>query len=135
MNSSKIDQMVGFQREALNLRTARQQVLAANIANADTPHYKARDFDFGTALADAMGGRKESSMALAKTQRGHLDGTARSIFPTLMYRGEFQSAVDGNTVDMDVERTAFSDNAIRYEASINFISGQLKGLQTAISGQ
>ena len=132
---SKIDDAFSFQQQALGLRAHRQQVLASNIANADTPNYKARDFDFSAALKDAMAGRNGGNLPLASTSGRHLQGTADSGPARLMYRKETQSSVDGNTVDMDVERAQFAENAIQYEAGITFISGRIKTLLSAIQGQ
>lgn len=132
---SKLDNAFSFQEQVLSLRANRQQVLAGNIANADTPHYKARDFDFSAALKDAVAGRSGGSLALASTSGRHLQGSADSGPARLMYRKETQSSVDGNTVDMDVERAQFAENAIQYEAGITFISGKIKTLMSAIQGQ
>ena len=132
---SKLDNAFSFMEQALSLRANRQQVLAGNIANADTPHYKARDFDFSAALKDAVAGRSGGSLALASTSGRHLQGGADSGPARLMYRKETQSSVDGNTVDMDVERAQFAENAIQSEAGITFISGKIKTLMSAIQGQ
>ena len=129
---SKLDRATMFHHQALNLRTQRQQLLASNIANADTPHYKARDFDFASALKGAMSGQGANALPMATTARGHV-ASLLDIAPTnLFYRGELQSSVDGNTVDMDVERAQFADNSVRYEASLNFMSRQFRGLLDAM---
>jgi flagellar basal-body rod protein FlgB len=133
--ASKIDNALSFQQQALGLRAYRQQVLAGNIANADTPHYKARDFDFGTALEAAMAGRNEGDLRVARTHPAHLEGTGGESVPRLLYRTPWQDAADGNTVEMDVERTEFADNAIRYEAGLAFITHQLKLLTAATQAQ
>ncbi|ANQ85903.1 flagellar basal body rod protein FlgB [Azoarcus olearius] len=131
---TQLDQQLQFHQTALNLQAHRQQLLASNIANADTPHYKARDIDFREALQGALG--KQSNLALATTQSRHIAGGGGDVLEgATKYRTELQSAVDGNTVNMDVERAAFAENAIHYEASITFINGLLRGMQTAISGQ
>lgn len=132
---SKLDNAFSFQQQALGLRAQRQQVLAANIANADTPNYKARDFDFSAVLKDAVAGRSSGNLPLATTSGRHLNGGGESGPARLMYRGETQSSVDGNTVNMDVERAQFSENAIQYEAGITFINSQIKTLMTAIQSQ
>jgi flagellar basal-body rod protein FlgB len=145
----KLDETLRFQQTALSLRAQRQQIIASNIANADTPNYKARDIDFNSALKEAMGGPTVSTAAagkagaLAKTAAGHLPGlSGPGSLPDrtadgkpLLYRGTVQGAVDGNTVDMDAERNQFTDNALRYEASVTFIGSQIKGLLSAIQGQ
>lgn len=133
--TSRIDDALSFQSKALGLRAYRQQILAGNIANADTPNYKARDFDFSVALKDAVAGRSNGDLPLATTSAGHLSGTAESSGPTrLMYRTPPQDSVDGNTVDMDLERAAFSENAIQYQAGLSFITHQLKMLMSAVQG-
>lgn len=129
---SKIDNALFFQQQALNLRANRQAVLAANIANADTPNFKARDFDFSTALKDAVAGRGADSLPLSNTAGRHLPGSIDGGSARLMYRGETQSSVDGNTVNMDIERAQFSENAVQYEAGVAFLSHQIKLLMSAI---
>jgi flagellar basal-body rod protein FlgB len=120
-----------FQQAALGLRAQRQQILAGNIANADTPNYKARDFDFSTALKEAVAGRSSGSLALDTTAPGHLSGTLAASPARLMYRTPAQPSADGNTVDMDVERAQFSENAVQYEAGLTFITNQIKLLLSA----
>ncbi len=130
-----LDNSLRFHQAALNTQAYRQQLLASNIANADTPNYKARDIDFRSALQGAMGGRI-GSLALSTTAGGHLAASRDNPLERFaQYRRELQSSVDGNTVDMDVERAAFAENAIHYEASVTFINGLLNGMQRAISGQ
>ncbi|MBI5109120.1 MAG: flagellar basal body rod protein FlgB [Rhodocyclales bacterium] len=122
------------QRSALSILVQRQEMIASNIANADTPHYKARDIDFKEALANRLAGRREQNLSLARTSRGHLGGAADPSMPASMkYRNEFQPGVDGNTVNMDVERAAFAETALRLEAALTFVRGSLKDLQTAMS--
>lgn len=120
------DPHLQFQELALGLRARRQQVLASNIANATTPHYKARDLDFAAALQSAQSGRAASGMA--KTSERHLSGVAggSSAEAAMRYRVPLQPSIDGNTVDMDVERTQFAENAVRYEASLSFMNSLLR---------
>ena len=131
----KLDDYLRFNEAALSLRSQRQQILASNIANADTPNYKARDIDFASALQGVM-----ARGALAATAPGHVTGAGQSAADMLpdgtqvQYRGVVQGAVDGNTVDMDVERNQFADNAIRYEAGITMINHQIRSLMAAIQG-
>lgn len=131
---SKLDQAFNFHQQVMNLRTERQQLIASNIANADTPNYKARDIDFARSLQDAMSARGGSGggLSMARTTGQHLAGSATVPGREMLYRNEFQSAVDGNTVEMDVERANFSDNAIRYEASVNFVTSRFKGILDAM---
>jgi flagellar basal-body rod protein FlgB len=132
--ATELDNNLQFHAQALNLRAMRQQLLASNIANADTPGYKARDFDFGKTLQDALAGRVQPA-ELARTAAGHVapaqQGAASGI---VQYRTVVQPALDGNTVDMDVERAQFAENAIHYEANLMFINSQLKSLLAAIQG-
>ena len=137
----KLDQAMQFNEAALSLRGQRQQILSSNIANADTPNYKARDIDFSRALQGAMNRTAAGSApALATTAGAHLPARGASSSATggldaaLLYRKPMQPSIDGNTVEMDTERNQFADNAIRYEASLTFLSGQIKGLLAAIQG-
>ena len=130
--ASRIDNALSFQTRALGLRAYRQEVLASNIANADTPAYKARDFDFTSALKEAVAGRSDGALNLTTTNARHLPGTGDAAPARLMYRSTVQPSVDGNTVDMDVERSQFSENAMQYEAGVTFITSQIKLLQAAV---
>ena len=130
----KLDAAFRFHREALHLRAQRQEVLAANIAHADTPNYKARDFDFGARLSEAVErGRAASSVSMATTSSRHLAGQAQATAgDDLLYRVPHQSSLDGNTVEMDVERVAFADNALRYESNLTLINAKSKSLLSAV---
>jgi len=129
---NKLDSAFFLQQQALTLRANRQQVLAGNIANADTPHYQARDFDFAAALKNALAGHGEGNLNLATTSERHLQGSADSGPVRLMYRQTSQASADGNTVDMDVERAQFAENTIYYEAGMSFLSGKVKTLLAAL---
>ncbi len=133
--SGRIDSVFQFNQAALNLRAARQELIAANIANADTPNYKARDIDFASALQGAMSG-SGASLPLATTSSGHLgESTGESVLGSpVLYRSVIQPSADGNTVDMDIERAQFADNALRYEASVKFVSDQVKDVLAALQG-
>jgi flagellar basal-body rod protein FlgB len=132
---SMLDRELGFHQTALDVRAYRQQLLASNIANADTPHYKARDVEFKAALAGALEGRL-GPLALATTSGRHLQTAAGTpLEGHAQYRTEQQSSVDGNTVNMDVERSAFAENAVHYEASLTFINSLLRTMQQAVQGQ
>jgi flagellar basal-body rod protein FlgB len=141
---SSLDQLFAFNQAALQLRTQRQSVLASNIANADTPNYKARDFNFQEALASATGnavqkpGGAPSALKLTLSSTQHISqGSAKpaSTDAPLLYRASNQPSIDGNTVDLDVERAQFADNAMRYQATAQFISGQVRSMLLAINGQ
>lgn len=133
--ANALDTSLQFHVEALNLRALRQQVLASNIANADTPGYKARDIDFRKSLEDALAGRGVQAAPLARTVAGHIASAgAGAATGELPYRTVVQPALDGNTVDMDVERAHFAENAIHYEANLMFINSQLKAMLAALQG-
>ena len=132
----KLDDYLRFNEAALSLRAQRQQLLASNIANADTPNFKARDIDFASAMAGAMSGANGASAALMRTTApAHIGGAApNGEMPASGYRAPVQGAVDGNTVDMDVERNQFTDNSLRYEAGITLINAQIRHMMAAIQG-
>lgn len=132
----RLDKELHFSRTALNLRSYRQELLASNIANADTPHYKARDIDFKSALAGAVSGKGDGMFAMTRTSAGHLPGLDENPFGArLEYRTEFQGAVDGNTVNMDIERSSFAENAIQLESLLTLVSGKFRTMSQAIQGQ
>lgn len=134
--SSRIDDALHFNQTALSLRAARQELLASNIANADTPNFKAKDIDFASALKGAISG-SSPKLAMAATAQAHLSnaGDGNSVMgEPVKYRTAAQPSADGNTVDMDVELAQFADNALRYEASVKFVSDDIKKILTAIQG-
>lgn len=134
----KLDEYLRFNEAALNLRAQRQQLLASNIANADTPNYKARDIDFSSALKGALAKTGETRAPdMEKTSTLHLSGKNGGTIDgaPLLYRKEQQGNIDGNTVNMDIERNQFTDNAIRYEAGLTMINAQIRSMLAAIQGQ
>jgi flagellar basal-body rod protein FlgB len=134
----RLEQDLSFSRTALNLRGYRQELLASNIANADTPHFKARDVNFKSALASALRGTTAGveAVGLARTHTGHISGGETSPYAGLtQYRTEYMGAVDGNTVNMDVERAAFAENSLQMEALLTFINGRFRTMSSAIQGQ
>ena len=133
---NQLDALLSFHQTALNLRAYRSQVLASNIANTDTPGYQARDFDFASALRLAMD-KPGVRGPLAVTSPRHIaagDGAGLPGGGRLQYRGVQQASVDRNTVDPDVERAQFADNAVRFEANLMFVNGQIKTMMAAIQG-
>ena len=132
--TTRLDDQLSIQRATLDVLTYRQGLLASNIANADTPHFKARDIDFRDALAGAVAGRKSANLGLSVTSRGHIGAdSASALATTARYRTEFQPSIDGNTVNMDIERAAFAENALRLEAALTFINGSFKSQQLALA--
>ena len=123
---------------AMSTISVQSAVTASNIANADTPHFKARDLDFREALAAASSpGATGRPVALVTTQPGHLGG-APSADPSdaaLKYRVPLAPSLDGNTVDAQLEQAAFAENAVRYQATLTFLSSRFRSLMTAITGQ
>ncbi|TXT27123.1 MAG: flagellar basal-body rod protein FlgB [Gallionellaceae bacterium] len=132
--TDKIDGVLQFHRAALGLRAARQELLASNIANADTPNYKARDIDFAGALRGALDGG--AKLPIAATAPRHLEGASGESVrgAPVLYRVPAQPSADGNTVEMDIERAQFADNALRYEAGVKFVSDEIKSVLIAIQG-
>jgi flagellar basal-body rod protein FlgB len=140
---NRLNDALDFQGQALLLRSERQRLIASNIANADTPGYLARDFDFAQALREATQGlvgaqsaAPGASSALARSSTGHLGGgAAAGGAPSLTYATPSQTNLDRNSVDMDRERAAFADNAVKYEATLRFINGHVRTMLEAIKGQ
>jgi flagellar basal-body rod protein FlgB len=119
---------------AADLRTQRHQLLASNVANADTPNFKARDIDFQQAMQKAMSAiPTPGNLSLATTAAGHIAANAGAPVANLQYRASVQGAVDGNTVDMDVERGQLADNALQYQILTQLIGDEFKGMRTALS--
>lgn len=116
--------------QALDLRSRRAEILATNLANADTPNYQARDLDFAATLAQA----REGAGTLEATHAGHLQPLGQKT-GQLLYRTPAQMSLDGNTVEAEQEKAVFADNALRYQASLRFMSSRIKGLMTAIKGE
>lgn len=133
----KLASALDFDRQALGLRFERQKVLAGNIANADTPDFKARDFDFSRALAQATArDGSQGQLAMTTTSTGHLQaGASGGGTPEMLYRVPDQPSLDGNTVNMDVERAAFADNTVRYETALSLINTRIRNLKAAMQSE
>jgi flagellar basal-body rod protein FlgB len=129
-----LDKLFQFHQNALNVRAFRQQLLASNIANADTPGYKARDIDFAAALRDVTSGREALTVSLRASSDRHLAGTTGDTPAAVLYRSPQQPSIDGNTVDMDVERNRFAENAVHYDANLTFLNSQIKLMLAALQG-
>jgi flagellar basal-body rod protein FlgB len=143
---NRLTDSLNFQAEALALRSEKQRLIASNIANADTPGYVSRDFDFSAALRQATGqastqgsGLQTPKLTLATASPGHLalngQPAGSRAEPEMNYATPSQTNLDSNTVDMDRERANFADNTVRYEATLRFINAQVRTLNTAITGQ
>ncbi len=134
------DAALGIHDQALKLRSQRAELLASNIANSDTPGYKARDIDFKTALQTVQAQKSAQGFAdahkLSVTHSNHIQtNTTTSMSGETKYRVPHQASLDGNTVDSQTEKSAFADNALRYQASLTFLDGKFKGLISALKGE
>jgi flagellar basal-body rod protein FlgB len=134
-----LDTYLGVHAQALKLREQRTELLARNLANADTPGYKAQDLDFRAALAASAEGPAAAG-TLQATQARHIGGAGEALEPGstaafLKYRTPLAPSLDGNTVDAQLEQAAFADNAVRYQATLQFLSSKFRSLLTAITGE
>ena len=126
------DDVFGIHERALVLRSQRAEVLAANLANADTPGYKARDFDFKALLSEEMG----QGERMRTTHPSHIQTEAGPVPPAqLLYRVPTQPSLDGNTVNTEQEHAAFSSNAIEYQTSLSFVNSKISGVRKALKGE
>jgi flagellar basal-body rod protein FlgB len=128
-----LNNFLGIHEEALRLRGYRTELLASNLANADTPNYKARDVDFKAALAEVQA--RQDGTGLAVTNSRHLATGEEAVGANAQYRVPDQASIDGNTVDAQKEKAAFMENALQYQATLHFIDGNFKILRTAIKGE
>ena len=125
------DKALGIHPTMVSLRASRAGVLATNMANADTPNYKARDVDFSGVLDKQISGKR-----VATSNPRHLPlSSANLLGAELMYRNPLQASIDNNTVEIDVERAKFMDNAMRYQASMRFLDGKFSSLRAALRGE
>ena len=144
---NKMTGQLDFQGNALLLRAERQRAIASNIANADTPGYTARDFDFASALRETM--RTGAVLGQQDIPKAPVSHAGHVALPTVQigqarigdnpaalgYTVQTQPTVDNNSVDLDRERANFVDNSVRYEATLRFINGSAKTMLSAIQGQ
>lgn len=129
-----LDKAMGIHEEALYVRARRSSVLASNLANSDTPHYKARDIDFKQVLQTAA--NVSSTSNISKTNAKHIQpGGHNSATAELLYRHPYQPSIDGNTVDAQIEKAKFAENATQYQVTMQFLSGKFKALTSAIKGE
>lgn len=129
---SWIDSAFGIYPRALEFRSERSAVLATNLANSDTPNYKAQDYDFREVLKNESNGR---TLPMDRTHSGHTQSSLNDEFGGLQYRVPTKYSGNGNTVESEVEQAAFSENSVRYQTSLQFLSGTISGLRLAIKGQ
>jgi flagellar basal-body rod protein FlgB len=122
----------GIHDNALLLFERRIQLLSENIANADTPGYKARDIDFDKVLQNQQA---RSEVKLKTTNKGHINLQQQAFASDIQFRQVEQSSADGNTVDTQKEKAAFAENTMRYQLSMQILSRKIKGLKTAFRGE
>lgn len=134
------DKALGIHDDAVALRSKRAEVIANNIANADTPNFQARDIDFKSVLQDVQGVKgvqqNQAPLKMLNTHAAHKDTVIHPDFAAeLLFRTPMQPAVDGNTVDVQEEMARYTENALGYQASFDFLNRKFKGLTSAIKGE
>ncbi|MBI2791133.1 MAG: flagellar basal body rod protein FlgB [Gammaproteobacteria bacterium] len=127
-----VNDMFGIHEQVLQLRGKRTEVLASNLANADTPGYQARDMDFKDILSEVD---SQHTTGMVATNPRHISSAQEMMEPTLKYRVPLQSKLDGNTVDTQVETSKFAENTMKYMASLRFIDANIKNMLVAIRGE
>lgn len=133
--SISFENALGIHHQALAIRSQRAEILSSNIANADTPGYKARDIDFKSVLNATSNANNQTNLSLKQTNSRHFQVNASANNAEMLYRVPNQSSLDGNTVDEQVEKSAFAENAIRYQASLTFLGGKFKSMLSALKGE
>lgn len=128
-----LDNILGIHQRALGLRAERAELLSGNIANADTPGYKARDIDFQQALQQAQSAQE--TIGLNQTHQRHIAADGEPSFDQLQYRIPSQPSIDGNTVDSQIEKAEFTKNSLAFNASFTFLNGRIVGMRSAIRGE
>ncbi|NKN33179.1 flagellar basal body rod protein FlgB [Marichromatium bheemlicum] len=130
--SLSLDKALGIQPAAVQVRAQRLELLASNLANADTPNYKAQDIDFRAALATQV--ERDDLLRLEQTQQDHLPPPRADLDSAMapLYRIPSQPALDGNTVDPQFERAAFAENAMQFQSSLEFLNRRVSGIRSAL---
>jgi flagellar basal-body rod protein FlgB len=138
--SLDLNAYLGIEPDALKVYAQRAEVLAANLANADTPGYLARDIDFRAALAAAgsQGDAPQPATTSAADVTAGADAAGSGSLSTeqfLKYRVPLAPSLDGNTVDSQMEESQFAQNTVRFQAALTFLQNRFSELTTAITGQ
>nr|WP_298139688.1 flagellar basal body rod protein FlgB [uncultured Pseudomonas sp.] len=134
--SISFDRALGIHEQALGFRAQRAEVLANNIANADTPHYKARDLDFASVLAEQSAKTQRGPVDLKLTDSRHIAAEGLSTGDaSLVYRNPLSASIDQNTVDLQIEQSSYAENAVDFQASFTFLNSKFKGLIGALRGE
>ncbi|GAB0149139.1 MULTISPECIES: flagellar basal body rod protein FlgB [Marichromatium] len=130
--SLSLDKALGIQPAAVRVRAQRLELLASNLANADTPNYKAQDIDFRSALATQV--ERDDLLPLEQTRQGHLPLPRADLDSAMapLYRIPSQPSLDGNTVDPQFERAAFAENAMQFQSSLEFLNRRVSGIRSAL---
>jgi len=123
-----LNEIFGVHEKAMGLRQRRLALLGQNIANADTPHYKAKDIDFKKIMA------KETDLSIKRSQSGHMNGTS-SLQAGLVYRTPNNPSADGNTVELNYEQAQFGKESARYSATLQFLENRIGGIRRALRGE
>ena len=123
-----LNEIFGVHEKAMVLRQRRLALLGQNIANADTPHYKAKDIDFKKIMA------KETDLSIKLSQSGHMNGTS-SRQAGLVYRTPNNPSADGNTVELNYEQAQFGRESARYSATLQFLENRIGGIRRALRGE
>lgn len=134
--SISFSKALGVHESALNFRAQRAEVLANNIANADTPNYRARDLDFAAVLAEQNEKQGSKQFGLNRTDSQHIAAEGIQLAdPALRFRTPFHPSIDQNTVDMQQEQANYAENAVQFQASFTFLNSKFKGLIGALRGE
>lgn len=134
--SISFSKALGIHEQALGFRAQRAEVLANNIANADTPHFKARDLDFANVLASQAQQREGGNTSMERTHWQHFDADGVEMAdPALRFRNPHHVAIDQNTVDLQVEQSHYTENAVQFQTSFTLLNSKFKGLMTALRGE
>lgn len=128
-----MDKIFGIHENAMHLQSRRAQLISQNLANSDTPGYKAKDIDFKTAMKSAANGTLKAP--LKATQSGHIQPKGFFLGSEQLYRQPMQSSLDGNTVESHVEMSEFTENSMRYLMTLRIMSGRINGMLTALRGE
>lgn len=133
--SISFERALGVHEQALGFRAQRAEVLANNIANADTPNYKARDLQFANVLAEQSAKSQRGQMSLNRTDRQHIPADGVMVGDaSLEYRTPFNPSIDQNTVDLQIEQSNYAENSVQFQASFTFLNSKFKGLVSALRG-
>ncbi len=134
--SISFETALGIHEKALGFRAQRAEVLANNIANADTPNYKARDLDFASVLAEQSAKTQRGPVALNRTDSRHISAEGLAMADgALQYRTPLQPSIDQNTVDAQLEQSNYAENAVQFQASFTLLNSKFKGLIGALRGE